>query len=173
MQNEMLDLIRTRRSCRCYAATPVADELLQAVLEAGTFAPTAMGRQAPYMVAVRDEALRRQLTRMNAAVMGTDGDPYYGAPVIVLVFVGADERNGIQDATCVLQTLMLAAHAVGLATCWINREREMFDTPEGQALMQTLGLPAGLVGVGALSLGYRGGEPSQQKPRKADYFRIV
>ena len=68
---------------------------------------------------------------------------------------------------------MLAAHAVGLGSCWINREREMFDTPEGAALMRELGLPDGLMGVGALALGYPASFPPTVKPRKENYYRVI
>ena len=171
----MLRALRTRRSVRAYRPDQIADEALQAVLEAGTYAPTGMGWQDPWIVAVQDPAILRQLVRMNAKVMGTDSNPYYGAPTIVLVFASPPEKVpfSVCDGSLVLGNMMLAAHAVGLGSCWINREREMFDTDEGRALMRRFGLPDGLVGVGALALGYAARPPSPAKPRKADYFRIV
>ena len=66
-----------------------------------------------------------------------------------------------------------AAHAIGLGSCWIHREREMFSTPEGKELMKSWGLPEGLVGIGALALGYPAEEPAQPKPRKQDYYRVI
>lgn len=173
MQTDFLQLIKTRRSCRRYKPTQVSDQDLNAVLQAGTYAPTSKGKQAPYIVAVQNAALREKLARMNAAVMGTDTNPYYDAPTLILVLAPKDDRNPIQDGSCVLQNMMLAAHALGLATCWINREREMFDTPEGMELLKSWGLPDGLMGVGALSLGYADGPLDEPKPRKEDYFRII
>ena len=170
---DFLQLIKTRRSCRRYQSAQISDQDLNAVLQAGTYAPTSKGKQAPYIVAVQNAALREKLAKMNAAVMGTDTNPYYDAPTLILVLAPKDDRNPIQDGSCVLQNMMLAAHALGLATCWINREREMFDTPEGMELLKSWGLPDGLMGVGALSLGYADGPLDEPKPRKEDYFRII
>ncbi len=171
--NEVLENIKTRRSCRRYSNEQVKDDELKAVLEAGTYAPTAKGRQDPYIVAVQNEADLKQLADMNAKVMGVDTNPYYDAPTYVLVFAPDGGHNSLQDGSCVLENMMLAAHAVGLASCWINREIEMFSTPEGKALMAKWGLPEGLMGVGALSLGYAEGPMKEPKPRKEGYYRIV
>lgn len=173
MKTEFLQMIKTRRSCRKYKAEQITDEELKAVLEAGTYAPTSRGMQAPYIVAVQNEAQRRQLAEMNARVMGVTSNPYYDAPTYVLVLVPGDANNPVQYGSCVLENMMLAAHALGLGSCWIHREREMFATPEGKELMKSWGLPDGLIGIGALALGYPEGEPAQPKPRKPDYYRII
>ena len=173
MNTDFIDLIKTRRSCRRYKPDQIDDRTLQAVLEAGTYAPTSKGQQSPFIVAVQDPALLKRLARMNADVMGTDSNPYYDAPTYIFVFAPADGRNPVQDGSCVMQNLMLAAHALGLATCWINREREMFATDEGQALMRQWGLPDGLMGIAAVAIGYADGAPDTPKPRKDGYYRIV
>ena len=175
MDNVVLQALRTRRSCRNYKPEQITDEELQAVLEAGTWAPTAMGLQDPWIVAVQNPALLERISRMNREVWGRDIDPFYGAPTYVLVFASDPEKwkNGVQDASLVLGNMMLAAHAIGLGSCWINREREMFATPEGRALMAELGLPEGLIGVGALALGYPAAPPRDPKPRKENYFRVL
>lgn len=173
MNTEFLDLIKTRRSCRRYKSEQISDHDLQAVLEAGTYAPTSKGQQSPFIVAVQDAKQLAQLSRMNATVMGTDTNPYYDAPTYIFVFVPEDGRNPIQDGSCVMQNMMLAAHALGLATCWINRECEMFATDEGRALMRQWGLPDGLMGIAALAIGYAAAAPAAPKPRKADYYRII
>ena len=175
MDNEVLRALRERRSCRSYTPEQIKDDELQAVLEAGTWAPTAMGLQDPWIVAVQNPALLERISRMNREVWGRDIDPFYGAPTYVLVFASDPEKwkNGVQDASLVLGNMMLAAHAIGLGSCWINREREMFDTDEGRALMAELGLPEGLIGVGALALGYPAAPPRDPKPRKENYFRVV
>lgn len=170
---DFLEIIKTRRSCRKYKPEQITDEELKAVLEAGTYAPTSRGMQSPFIVAVQNEEQRKQLAAMNARVMGVTSNPYYDAPTYVLVFTPADANSPIQDGSCVLENMMLAAHAIGLASCWIHREREMFSTEEGKALMKQWGLPEGLVGIGALSLGYPAGEAAEAKPRKEGYYRIV
>ena len=173
MVNNFLELIRTRRSYRSYKAEQISDEQLNAVLEAGTYAPTSRGLQSPFIVAVQNDALKARLAKMNAEVMGVTTNPYYDAPTYVLVFVPAEAPNGIQDASLVLENMMLAAHAQGLGSCWIHREREMFATEEGKELMREWGLQEGLVGIGALALGYPEGEPSPAKPRKEGYARVI
>ena len=173
MENNFLEIIRTRRSYRSYKPEQITDEQLNAVLEAGTYAPTSRGLQSPFIVAIQNDELKARLAQMNAEIMGVTTNPYYDAPTYVLVFVPADAPNGIQDASLVLENMMLAAHAQGLGSCWIHREREMFATAEGQALMKQWGLPEGLVGIGALSLGYPVGEPSPAKPRKEGYTRVI
>ena len=152
--------------------------LKNAVLRAGTFAPTGMGLQSPFIVAVQQEQMKEKLAAMNAAVRGKSGNPYYDAPTYVLVFAPTDCPFAIQDGTCVLENMMLAAHAIGLASCWINREIEMFATEEGKQLMgkqlmKEMGLPEGLGGIGAIALGYPATTPAEPKARKEGYARII
>ena len=173
MEKNFLELIRTRRSYRSYKPEQITDEQLNAVLEAGTYAPTSRGLQSPFIVAIQNEDLKARLAKMNAEIMGVTTNPYYDAPTYVLVFVPSDAPNGIQDASLVMENMMLAAHAQGLGSCWIHREREMFATEEGKELMQQWGLPEGLIGIAALALGYPNGEPSPAKPRKEGYTRVI
>ena len=173
METNFLKIIRTRRSCRSYKPEQITDDQLNLVLEAGTYAPTSRGLQSPFIVAVQNKELLNRLAKMNAEVMGVTTNPYYDAPTYILVFVPEDAPNGVQDASLVLENMMLAAHAQGLGSCWIHREREMFAMEEGKELMAQWGLPEGLVGIGALSLGYPAGEPSPAKPRKEGYTRVI
>ena len=173
MEKRFLEIIRTRRSYRSYQPEQITDEQLNAVLEAGTYAPTSRGLQSPFIVAIQNEDLKARLAKMNAEIMGVTTNPYYDAPTYVLVFVPSDAPNGIQDASLVMENMMLAAHAQGLGSCWIHREREMFATEEGKELMKQWGLPEGLVGIAALALGYPNGEPSPAKPRKEGYTRVI
>lgn len=173
MENEILKAIRERRSIRRYKSEQITDEELQTVLEAGTWAATGHGNQEPFIVAVQNPETCNRLRQMNAEAMGVDSDPYYGAPTIVLVFAQADCANNIKDGSLVLGNMMLAAHSIGLASCWINREDTMFASDEGKQLMQAWNLPEGLIGVGALSLGYASSHPHTVKPRKDDYYRVI
>ena len=175
MENEVIKALKTRRSVRSYKPEQITDEELRTVLEAGTWAPTGKGFQDPWIVAVQNPQLLEKISRMNAGVWGKDIDPFYGAPTYVLVF-GSDPgrwANSVPDGSLVLGNMMNAAHAIGLGSCWINREREMFATEEGKALMQEMGLPEGLIGIGALALGYPAAAPREPKPRKENYYRII
>ena len=173
METNFLDIIRTRRSCRSYKQQQITDEQLNVVLEAGTYAPTSRGLQSPFIVAIQNKDLLKQLAEMNAEVMGATTNPYYDAPTYILVFVPDGFANGVYDAALVLENMMLAAHAQGLGSCWIHREREMFATEKGKELMKQWDLPDGLIGIGALALGYPEGEPAPAKPRKDGYTRVI
>lgn len=159
-----------RRSVRKYTDRQVPEALLDQVLEAGIFAPSGMNSQVSVLVAVTDRETRDQLSRMNAAVMGTDGDPFYGAPCVIIVLADPERYTWVEDASLVMGNLMNAAHAVGLGSCWIHRAREMFDSEEGKALLKKWGLPETLRGVGNCILGYPEQIP-EARDRKAD--RII
>ena len=153
MQETLVDL-KTRRSCRKYKAEQIKKEELEAVLEAGTYAPTGHGTQSPLMVVVQDSALRDKLSAMNAAVMNATKDPFYGAPTVLVVLSDPNVRTYVYDGALVMGNLMNAAHAVGLGSCWIHRAREVFDSEEGKALLKKWGLPETLRGIGNCILGY-------------------
>ena len=137
--NEVLKVLKERRSCRSYRPEQITDEELNAVLEAGTYAPTARGQQSPIIVAVQNPAVVEQLRKMNAAVLGTpEADPFYGAPTVLVVLAARDNTNRVYDGSCVMSNLMNAAKAVGLASCWVHRAKEVFDSEEGKALLLSL-----------------------------------
>ena len=149
----MYEDLLTRRSVRKYSDRPVEDEKLDKVLTAGLYAPTGMNNQAPILVAVRDKETRDRLSRMNAAVMGASGDPFYGAPCVIVVLSDPERMTWVEDGSLVLGNLMNAAHSLGLGSCWIHRAKECFDTPEGKALLRAWGVPENYRGVGNCILG--------------------
>ena len=173
MDNEVLKAIRERRSIRRFKTDQINDEELKAVLEAGTWAATGKGKQDSWIVAVQNKETCDILRKMNAEIMGTEADPYYGAPTIIIVFDSPDWKNNVKDGSLVLGNMMLAAHSIGLASCWINREDAMFKTEEGKQLLKEWGLPDDVIGIGALSIGYASAHPHTVKPRKEDYYRII
>lgn len=162
----MYEDLLTRRSVRKYSDRPVEEEKLDRVLTAGLYAPTGMNNQLPVLVAVRDKATRDKLSRMNAAVMGASGDPFYGAPCVIVVLSDPERMTWVEDGSLVLGNLMNAAHSLGLGSCWIHRAKECFDTPEGKELLRAWGVPENYRGVGNCILGYAAEEP-EAKPRKS------
>mgnify|MGYP004534512121 FL=1 len=162
----MYEALLTRRSVRKYSDRPVEEEKLDKVLTAGLYAPTGMNNQAPILVAGRDTATRDKLSRMNAAVMGASGDPFYGAPCVIVVLSDPERMTWVEDGSLVLGNLMNAAHSLGLGSCWIHRAKECFDTQEGKALLRAWGVPENYRGVGNCILGYAAEEP-EAKPRKS------
>ena len=168
--NEAIDNLKTRRSIRTYKPDRIDDALLDAVLEAGTFAPTGSGSQSPVIVAVRDAELVRQLSRMNAAVNGFSGDPFHGAPAVLIVFGDKSRRTYLLDGAAVMTTLLNAAHAVGLGSCWINRAKEMFVSEEGAQLLKSWGIVGDYEGIGLIAIGYAAGAEPEPAPRKSGYI---
>lgn len=169
----MLELLKTRRSIRKYKPEQIKAQELDAILEAGTYGPTGMGMQSPVIVAVQSPENRKAVMELNCKARGGSSDPYYGAPTIVLVLADPDRGTCVEDGACVLNTMMMAAHCLGVSSCWIHGEKEMFELPEGKALLQKWGLPENLRGVGSLALGYGDQPAPEPKPRKADYIHKV
>ena len=159
----------TRRSVRQYKEDPIPQDVLERIVEAGTYAATGMGKQSPIIVAVTNRALRDRLSRMNAAVMGGSGDPFYGAPVVLVVLADKSIGTHVYDGSLVMGNLMLAAHAEGVASCWIHRAKEEFESEEGRQILRDLGIEGDYEGIGHCILGYADGEEPQPKPSKASY----
>ena len=166
MKEEVLRGLLTRRSVRAYEPRQITEDELEAVLQAGLYAPCGMGSQKVYFAAVQDKAVRDRLSAMNRTILGSDSDPYYGAPTIVVVLADPERYTWVEDGSCALTAMMEAAHAVGLGSCWIHRARQMFDSPEGKELLKQWGLPETLQGVGSLALGYPAQEPPAPPARK-------
>ena len=167
--NETIKTLTTRRSVRSYSSKPVEKELLDEILEAGMYAPSGKGLQSPLMVVVTDPERVYDLSMMNAAVLGTDTDPFYGAGTVVIVFADSTVRTYIEDGSLVMGNLMNAAHSLGVDSCWIHRAREVFETPEGKALMKKWGIDEKYKGIGNCILGYADKPVPEAKPRKGDY----
>ena len=155
----MVNLL-TRRSIRKYKSDMLSREVIEKIIEAGTYAPTGKNQQSPIIVAVTNKALRDRMSALNAAVLGIDGDPFYGAPVVLVVLAERSNPNHVYDGSLVMGNLMLAAHAMGVGSCWINRAREVFDSDEGKAILRDLGIEGDYEGVGNCILGYADEEPA-------------
>lgn len=161
----MLENLKNRRSIRKYKPEQISDAHLDAILEAGLYAASGMNTQNTIMVAVRDKETRDQLSRMNAAVMGSTSDPFYGAPCIVVVLVEPERYTAVEDGSLVMGNLMQAAYDIGAGSCWIHRARQMFESEEGKSLLRKWGLREDLIGVGNCALGYPDEIP-EPKPRR-------
>ena len=168
-----LEVLKTRRAIRSYDSRIPEKELIDKVLEAGTYAPTGMGLQSPVIVAVTNPDVRDRLSKMNAEIMGRDTDPFYGAPVVLVVLADKEIPTYLYDGSLVMGNLMNAAHAVGLGSCWIHRAKEVFETEEGKAMLKEWGIEGNYEGIGNCILGYPACGLPEPKARKADYVRYV
>ncbi|MGI6095050.1 MAG: nitroreductase family protein [Lachnospiraceae bacterium] len=170
---EVLKVLKERRSIRKYTKELVSKEVLEQILEAGMYAANGKNCQAASMVVTQNPELIAKLSKLNAQVMGTDTDPFYGAPTVVMVFADPERPTWLQDGSLVMGNLMNAAHALGVDSCWINRATEVFDSEEGKALMRDWGIDERLRGVGNCILGYRDCEYPKAKPRKENFVTWV
>ena len=168
----MYEKILTRRSVRKYAPQQITDAELDKVLEAGLYAPTAKNNQKPIMVAVRDKETRDLLSKANAAIMGVETDPFYGAPCVIVVLADPAFPTWIDDGSLVMGNLLNAAHAIGLGSCWINRAREIFDMEEGKALLKKWGIPETYRGVGNCILGYAEETPDPKARVEGRIYKV-
>ena len=145
----------------------IPQDKLEKIIEAGTYAATGMGKQSPIIIAVTNKELRDKLSAMNAKIMGVENmDPFYGAPVVLIVLADKSRPTCVYDGSLVMGNLMNAAHAVGVDSCWIHRAREVFASEEGKALKAEWGVPESYIGIGHCVLGYRSGEYPEAKERK-------
>ena len=163
----------TRRSVRSYKPDMVDKETLGKILTAGTYAATGMNKQAPIIIAVTNREMRDRLSQLNAAVMGSDKDPFYGAPVVLVVLADRAVRTHVYDGSLVMGNLMNAAHAEGVSSCWIHRAKEVFDSPEGKEILKNLGIEGDYEGIGNLILGYADGPEPEARPRKENYVYYI
>lgn len=169
--NETLKLIKERRSVKSYKPDMVPKDVLEQIIEAGTYAASGMNRQSPIIVAVTNKELRDRISAMNAAVMGKgpDFDPFYGAPVILIVLADKSMPTYVCDGSLVIGNMMLAAKSLGVSSCWVHRAKEEFESEEGKEILKSLGIEGDYEGIGHCILGYMEGEEKEASPRKENY----
>ncbi len=173
MMNDVLDAILTRRSIRKYRPDPVPEELINRVMEAGSYAASGMGSQSPVMIAVTNRQVRDALSSINANIAGAGNiDPFYGAPVVIIVLADKKAPTYLYDGSLALGNMMLAAHALGLGSCWIHRAKEEFETENARKILDILGIKGEYEGIGHLILGYPDGEALAPRERKEYAFYI-
>lgn len=171
--NAVIENMISRRSVKAYKPDMVPMELIEEVVKAGTYAPTGMNMQSPVIVAVVNKEVRDNLSRMNASIMGTSSDPFYGAPVVLVVLADKNRPTAVYDGTLVMGNMLNAAHSLGLGSCWIHRAKEEFESEEGKVLLKEWGLEGEYIGIGHCILGYPATELPAAKPRKADYVHFI
>ncbi len=172
--NETLKVLETRRSCRNFDTEKmVPQEDLDAILKAGTYAATGMGKQSPIIIAVTNKEVRDQLSKENAKIMGADMDPFYGAPVILIVLANADVPTYKYDGSLVMGNLMNAAESLGVSSIWIHRAKEEFESECGKKILADLGIEGNYEGIGHCALGYAAAPVNEAAPRKENYVYYV
>ena len=171
--SDVLETIKSRRSIRKYKSDMVPQDKMEKIIEAGTYAATGMGKQSPIIVAVTNKDLRDKLSAMNAKIMGTNTDPFYGAPVVLIVLADKSRPTYLYDGSLVMGNLMLEAEAQGIGSCWIHRAKEEFESEEGKEILKSLGIEGDYEGIGHCVLGFADGPAPKAAPRKDSYVYYV
>ena len=170
---DTLNIMKTRTSVKKYKPDMVPKELIDQIIEAGLYAPSGMNGQSPIVVAVTNKELRDKLSKMNAAIMGANIDPFYGAPVVLVVLADKTRPTYLYDGSLVMENMMLAAHELGLGSCWIHRAKEEFESEEGKEILKSLGIEGEYEGIGHCILGYADGEIPTAASRKENRIYYI
>lgn len=167
---ELFEALKGRRSVRGFKDEQIKEEELNAILEAGEYAATGMGKQSPIMIVVQDKETIAKLSKMNAKIMGNENvDPFYGAPTVVIVLADKNRPTCVEDGSLVIGNLMNAAYGLGVGSCWIHRAKEEFESEEGKELLKKWGVEGDYIGVGHCVLGYAKDPLKPAAPRKEGY----
>ena len=169
---DAIKVLTERRSIRKYKCTPVEEEKLNIILEAGMNAPTGRNRQAPIILAITNKEMRDRLSELNAQILGMDSDPFYNAPCVLVVLADRKVPTYIYDGSLVMGNLQNAACALGLGSAWIHRAKEVFELPEWKAWLKSIGVEGEYEGIGNLILGYPDKE-AVEKPRRENRIFYV
>ena len=167
--NEAIKNLLNRRSIRKFKPEQIKDDELNAVLEAGKYAPSGANQQSALFIVVQNKEMREKITKLNAAVLGKDIDPYYGAPTVIIVFADKTKVTPVEDGSLALGNMFNAAYSLGLGSCWVHRTKQMFEREEGKVLLKKWGVEGDYIGVGSCALGYPDGEHPKPAPRKENF----
>lgn len=175
MMNETLKVFENRRSCRKFKSDMISDEELKAIVRAGTFSATGKGLQSPIIIAVTDKKLRDEIAEENRKIggWGEGFDPFYGAPVILIVLAKKEVPTHVYDGSLVMGNLMNAAESLGVASIWIHRAKEEFESDFGKNILKRLGIEEEYEGIGHCALGYADGPVNSAAPRKENYVYYI
>ena len=173
--NETLKVLESRRSCRNFKPDMIPAEDLNAIIKAGTYAATGMGKQSPIIIAVTDKSMRDAISAENRKIGGwAEGfDPFYGAPVILIVLAKKDVPTHVYDGSLVMGNLMNAAESLGIDSIWIHRAKEEFESDFGKGILAKLGISDEYEGIGHCALGYAAEALNDPAPRKDNYVYYI
>lgn len=171
--NEVIKNILERRSVKSYQDKNVDEKLIDLIVTAGTYAPSGMNKQSPIILAVTNKKVRDELSSLNAKVMNANIDPFYGAPVVLVVLADKSVPTYVYDGSLVMQNMMLAASSLGLGSCWVHRAKEVFETNAGKKLLNELGIEGDYEGIGNCVIGYPKEDKKKAGKRKENYVYKV
>ena len=170
----MIELMKSRRSTKKYISNMPELAKIETIIEAGLYAPSGRNRQGAIIIAITDKETRDRLSKANAEVLGADVDPFYGAPVVLVVLADKTVNTSLYDGSLVMENMMLAAHSLGLGSCWIHRAKEVFELPEWREWLKSIGVEGEYEGVGNCIVGIPDADvfPAPLPRREGRVFRI-
>ncbi|MBO7703722.1 MAG: nitroreductase [Solobacterium sp.] len=165
--NDIIQAMKDRRSIRGFKDEMPKKEDLEAIIEAGLYAPSGMGKQSPIIVAVTNREVRDRLSKANCKFGPWDDgfDPFYGAPAVLVVLANTASMTYVNDGSLALGNMMNAAYSLGLGSIWIHRAKEEFEEEEWKAFLKDLGVEGDYAGIGHCAVGYPAGEVPAAAPR--------
>ena len=171
--NDVIKNIEERRSIRKYKEDMIPKEIIEKIVEAGTYAPSGMGMQSSIIIAITNKEVRDKLSKLNAKLRNEGNmDPFYGAPVVIVVLAKKDVVTRVYDGSVVMENMMLAANSLGIGSCWIHGAKEEFETEEGKEILKSLGIKDEYEGIANCILGYKA-EEGKVEPRKDNYVYYI
>ncbi|MDF2568117.1 MAG: nitroreductase [Oscillospiraceae bacterium] len=192
--NDTIKTILNRRSIRKFKQEQIRDEELNAILEAGMYAPSGGNCQYTNLTVIQN---RRILDELKAIVQNefskmeiTDGmyksivsaikaakkggyDYDYNAPTFIIVSNKREHRNAMADSCAAIENILLAAASIGLGTCWINQLRWLSDNENVIKFLETIGIDSTQKVCGCISVGYPDQPNPKAAPRREDIVRII
>lgn len=164
--NQTLETIYGRRTVRSYGPEQIPEEILDELLRAGRYAPSAMGLQGRCFTVVQDRELMNDIvsaTLKNGGKFAPGHIPFYNAPTVIVLSVPREAKYNREDAACSIMNILNAACSLGLGTCYICSTNPGLNDP---GVMGRLRLPEHCVPVGCLCVGYPQGEIPEPKERR-------
>ncbi len=173
--NETLKVLESRRSCRNFKIDMIKKDEIDAILRAGTYAANGRGKQSSIIIAVTDKELRDKISEENRKIGGWDEgfDPFYNAPVILIVLADKDVPTYMYDGSLVMGNLMNAAESLGVGSIWIHRAKEEFESEFGKKILENLGIEGNYEGIGHCALGYAAETVQPAAARKDNYIYYI
>lgn len=166
---QTINNILNRTSTRCFLDKDVEEEKLNLVLQAGVSAPTAINKQSPIIICIKNDNLVERI-REEGRKVRNGKDPFYGAKIFILVCADTLTVEPVKDGSCVLENMFIAAESLQLGTCWINCMKDIFKTDTGKIIQRELNITDNYLAIGTCIIGYPT-ESNQPKSHKKDYVR--
>lgn len=163
-------LFQDRRSIRSFESRQISSTDLHDLCNAAQLAASAMNEQAWYFVVIQKEDILKEIALLAT---GSEEDPYYNAPTVIVAFAKEDAIAPVEDCVLAISNMMYAAVLNDLGTCWVHATKDVFNNPKYGALKNACGVPEGYTCIGSLAVGYPLGIIPEAKPRKQNVFSVI